>query len=142
MFKLANGSIVNVANFLSQLKLKSRASRARTVLISRLAAKEDENKKVITDIQQRHVKMRDGEPEADENGAMVFHSDESKQAYIDEMNEFYNEKTTVDVADITSNLEALYHALDEYDEVLSGQDAAIYDIVCSQLENISNLKGE
>lgn len=150
MVKFNNSELAGLANILSEFKLKGKASLGRTVLIRKLAQKQDEYVADRMQVQQKYF-------ETDEQGNLKTVDDDSKKLIPkpelvdekdpsklsskstddlnDEMSDLNNEETIIDFSEYSPRFKALKVALDDYPYELSSQDAVAYARIYDQLES-------
>ncbi|WP_347962762.1 DUF1617 family protein [Lactococcus formosensis] len=140
MLKFKNNELVNVANFLVSIPLKSKASRARTALVQKLSLKNEELQKFRDELLQKYAQKDEaGELIQDENGIYPWikeTEDEARETLI----ELHNEEVYINIEEYRPNMKILSLALDDLDIELSGQEAVVYDLLMDQLEE--ETKGE
>ena len=137
MLKFKNNELVNVANFLVSIPLKSKASRARTALVQKLSLKNEELQKFRDELLQKYAQKDDsGELIQDENGVYPWikeTEDEARETLI----ELHNEEVYINIEEYRPNMKLLSLALEDLDVALSGQEAVAYDLLMDQLEEES-----
>ena len=132
--EIKNGEITAYVDFLQKLNLKSRASRGRTKLIKLLEKKIDEFNMDLNSLRDEYFQKDDQGQFIQENGRLVVKdgvSIEEAQAEADKLN---NENAVILLDEYEQQIKAMYQALDEYDDELSGTDATIYDDLMEKLE--------
>jgi Protein of unknown function (DUF1617). len=137
LLKFKNNELVNVANFLVSIPLKSKASRARTALVQKLSLKNEELQKFRDELLQKYAqKDETGELIQDENGVYPWikeTEDEARETLI----ELHNEEVYINIEEYRPNMKLLSLALEDLDVALSGQEAVAYDLLMDQLEEES-----
>lgn len=132
--EIKNGEITAYVEFLQKLNLKSRASRGRTKLIKLLEKKINEFNMDLNSLRDEYFQKDDQGQFIQENGRLVVKdgvSIEEAQAEADKLN---NENAVILLDEYEQQIKAMYQALDEYDDELSGTDATIYDDLMEKLE--------
>lgn len=131
-----NEELAAIANFLGDLKLKNKPSRGRSKLIKLLASKNQEYLDERDEERMPYFKKdENGNPVVEDNKYVL--EDESKKQELDKiLKDIAAEKAVIDLTEHTEKIEALYRALENYEEVMTGEDALIYDTLLDQLENI------
>lgn len=132
--EIKNGEITAYVDFLQKLNLKSRASRGRTKLIKLLEKKINEFNMDLNSLRDEYFKKDEQGQFIQENGKLVVKdgvSIEEAQAEADKLN---NENAVILLDEYEQQIKAMYQALDEYDDELSGTDATIYDDLMEKLE--------
>ena len=132
--EIKNGEITAYVDFLQKLNLKSRASRGRTKLIKLLEKKINEFNMDLNSLRDEYFQKDDQGQFIQENGRLVVKdgvSIEEAQAEADKLN---NENAVILLDEYEQQIKAMYQALDEYDDELSGTDATIYDDLMEKLE--------
>ncbi|EKF50444.1 DUF1617 family protein [Lactococcus garvieae] len=137
MLKFKNGEITPTINFLSQLPLKNKSSRARTVLVKKLTEKNEEYTKFQVEIIEKYG-------ERDEKEQLVEIAPGSfkiQKEYVSEANEILQElleeEVYINVEEYRPNIKFLVTALNKLDMELAGQDALLYDNLLDKLEKES-----
>lgn len=135
--KFKNKDIEPVYTFLVNTKLQGRMSRARTTLCKELERKFEEITKAKLEIQKEYGKL-DQEKNliTGKDGKIEFETEEKEEGCVHGVDELFEEIATIECTEILDKLQVLHSALDVLDESLEGQDAVMYDLVCTQLENI------
>lgn len=137
LLKFKNNELVNVANFLVSIPLKTKASRARTSLVNKLSLKNEEYRKFQKDLLEKYAqKDESGELIQDENGSYPWVK-ETKDEAVEALTELNNEEVYINIEEYRPNMKMLSLALDDLDIELSGQEAAAYDLLMDQLEEES-----
>lgn len=137
MLKFKNNELVNVANFLVSIPLKSKASRARTALVQKLSLKNDEFRKFQKELLEKYAQKDDsGELIKDENGSYPW-IQETKAEAVEALTELNNEEVYINIEEYRPNMKLLSLALDDLDVALSGQEAVAYNLLMDQLEEES-----
>ena len=138
--EIKNGEITAYVEFLQKLNLKSRASRGRTKLIKLLEKKINEFNMDLNSLRDEYFQKDDQGQFIQENGRLVVKdgvSIEEAQAEADKLN---NENAVILLDEYEQQIKAMYQALDEYDDELSGTDATIYDDLMEKLEQAQKQK--
>lgn len=134
LLKFKNNELVNVANFLVSIPLKSKASRARTALVQKLSLKNDEFRKFQKELLEKYAQKDDsGELIQDENGSYPW-IQETKAEAVEALIELNNEEVYINIEEYRPNMKLLSLALDDLDVALSGQEAVAYNLLMDQLE--------
>lgn len=140
MLKFKNSEIETVANFLGKLPLKSKASRARTLLINKLNEKFGDYTAFQKELLDEYGKKQDsGELFQDEQGNFHWEADKVDEAN-EAMNELGDDIVYIDTVEYRPNMKFLSLSLEDLDMELSGNDAIVYDQLMDQLEE--ETKGE
>ena len=133
--EIKNGEITAYVDFLQKLNLKSRASRGRTKLIKLLDKKIDEFNADLNSVRDEYFKKDDkGHFIQDDNGKLVIKDGVSVGEAQAEADKLTNENAVILLDEYEQQIKAMYQALDEYDDELSGTDATIYDDLMEKLE--------
>lgn len=114
MLTFKNSELAPIINFLSDAKLKGRASRGRTKLVFVLSKKHQE---LVDDLK----KLKE-------------ETDETEDEYTTQFNDIVNEDISVNFDEYAHFLEHLINGLYDSETDLSGQDSLIYDKILEQLE--------
>lgn len=137
LLKFKNNELVNVANFLVSIPLKSKASRARTALVQKLSLKNDEFRKFQKELLEKYAQKDDsGELIQDENGSYPWIK-ETKAEAVEALTELNHEEVYINIEEYLPNMKLLSLALDDLDVALSGQEAVAYNLLMDQLEEES-----
>ena len=113
-------------NFLATVKLKNKNSRLRNKLNKKFG-------EVATELDEDRLALCKEHAEKDDKGEPVVVDGEYKVLDISALNEqiveLFAEEVSIEVGDYSSNFEPLFAYLDseEFDMLLSGQDANCYD---------------
>ena len=118
------------SQFLIKLELRNKTSRLRNKLAKKLDAITVElDEERIELLKELATKDEAGEPVIIELNGQQSYDVQDKDELADKINELRNEKVAVEIGEYSSNFSPLFEYLDseEFDMVLSGQDALIYD---------------
>lgn len=132
--EIKNGEITAYVEFLQKLNLKSRASRGRTKLIKLLEKKINEFNMDLNSLRDEYFKKDEQGQFIQENGKLVVKDGVSIAEAQSEADELNNENAVILLDEYKEQIKAMYQALDEYDDELSGTDATIYDDLMEKLE--------
>lgn len=110
--KLKNFQLVPAINFLSDISLNGKASRARMKLITKLNSKREEMAEEIK---------------------LIDHSQGSAQ-YDTEATEILYETTIIDLTEYANKMRTLADALENYEGELSGKNAGAHDLLLDEFE--------
>lgn len=132
--EIKNGEITAYVDFLQKLNLKSRASRGRTKLIKLLEKKINEFNMDLNSLRDEYFKKDEQGQFIQENGRLVVKDGVSVAEAQSEADELNNENAVILLDEYQEQIKAMYQALDEYDDELSGTDATIYDDLMDKLE--------
>lgn len=132
--EIKNGEITAYVEFLQKLNLKSRASRGRTKLIKLLEKKINEFNMDLNSLRDEYFKKDEQGQFIQENGRLVVKDGVSVSEAQSEADELNNENAVILLDEYQEQIKAMYQALDEYDDELSGTDATIYDDLMEKLE--------
>lgn len=132
--EIKNGEITAYVTFLEKLNLKSRASRGRTKLIKLLEKKINEFNMDLNSLRDEYFKKDEQGQFIQENGKLVVKDGVSIAEAQSEADELNNENAVILLDEYKEQIKAMYQALDEYDDELSGTDATIYDDLMEKLE--------
>lgn len=140
MLKLKNIELPSTIAFLNRISLRTKASRARTLLVKKLDVRLQEYVKFQQEILDKFaVKDDTGEVVKDEHGVFTWQAD-----HVQEGNEAFKElgeeEVFLNIEEYRPNMAFLKAALDDLDMELSGVDALVYDLLMDQLEE--ETKGE
>ena len=130
-----NGELEAVHGFLTGIKLQGSASRARTALCKEVARKYTELCEARTEVQREFGELdEEGDLVADKEGVMAFESEEKRLGCIEEVDKLMGETAVVDCIELAEKIGVLLSALNGLEEGLAGEEATIYDLICTQLE--------
>ena len=118
------------SQFLIKLELRNKTSRLRNKLAKKLDAITVElDEERIELLKELATKDEAGEPVIIELNGQQSYDVQDKDELADQINELRNEKVAVEIGEYSSNFSPLFEYLDseEFDMVLSGQDALISD---------------
>ena len=132
--EIKNGEITAYVTFLEKLNLKSRASRGRTKLIKLLEKKINEFNMDLNSLRDEYFKKDEQGQFIQENGKLVVKDGVSIAEAQSEADKLTNENAVILLDEYKEQIKAMYQALDEYDDELSGTDATIYDDLMEKLE--------
>ena len=138
--EIKNGEITAYVEFLQKLNLKSRASRGRTKLIKLLEKKINEFNMDLNSLRDEYFKKDEQGQFIQENGKLVVKDGVSIAEAQSEADELNNENAVILLDEYKEQIKAMYQALDEYDDELSGTDATIYDDLMEKLEQAQKQK--
>lgn len=130
--------------FLIKLELRNKTSRLRNKLVKKLDTVTAElNEERIELLKELATKDEAGEPVIIEVNGQQSYDVQDKDELAKQINELINEKVAVEVGEYSSNFAPLFEYLDseEFDMMLSGQDALIYDELLTIWED-ANLESE
>lgn len=128
MFKIENGKLQPIANFLKNARLTGKVSRYRSKVLAEIEAKLME----LAKDEQKIVKDS-GASINDEGNITDFPDDDSRLLLQKELTDIRFEQTIFNEK-IVGQFSALYIAMCEYPEPLAGQDAQAYDDLMAVLE--------
>jgi|GEM_PF-6195246 len=132
-----NRDIEHIHHFLTNIKLQGRTSRARSCFCRELERKYEEFLQAKLEIQKEYGAVdKEGNLIADENGTIEFETIENKRKCIEEVDKTGEEIAIIECTEILDKLQTLLLALDVLEEELEGEDAVMYDLVCTQLESM------
>lgn len=138
LFSIENGSINSVIGFLGEVSLTGRASRGRTKLLQLLEPKIKDLGEFQEELVNKYVQVDEGgNPKMIEDGSdLLYKDEESAVQYIGEFMELVSDVSSIDVSEYQPEMKSLLNGLLDYNGELSGQRAAIYDLICSKLEEL------
>lgn len=137
LFKIQNGEISKVLTFLQEVKLSGRASRGRTRLSKMLEDKIDILSQYQEEMIKKYVQLENGQPKVnDEQTSFVYNSKEDAIAYTTEFTELLTDTAAVDMSEYEAEMNSLLNGLLDSEQELNGEEALIYDLLCSQLEDM------
>ena len=125
--KLQNKYLPTLIPFLNGLKLRGEKSRARSkflALASNACLSFHESELAL--LQEYAVLDNDGNPLTDKDCGFTIRDGFMKE-YLSEREKLFNEIAEIEGGTYTSHLELMREILADYDEVLDGENAALYD---------------
>jgi hypothetical protein len=132
--KLQNRYIIPLVPFLQGMKLKGEDSRARSKFLNlameAYAALHESELELACEYA---ITGEDGQPIVDEGGGFTLKPDVGA-GYLSEREKLFSEVAEIEGGTYTAHLEAMRHILAEYDEVLDGENAQLYDALCDAFE--------
>ena len=143
MITIKKQELPALEEFLRELVLYRAASRGRNRLLALLDKKREEVMEEEQDIMKQYaeydedgnVKTKRVEKEEGQPGVyVIFKSEEDNISFMREMQELSLEDCSIAIDEYIPLMEALLKGLDEYNEPLSGNEAYLYDLLCTQLE--------
>lgn len=143
--KLKNNLMVAVFTLLKEAKLKNQASRGRNKFLKRLEEKNKEFNDELTEIRKEFFQVDDNGKLKAEDGKFVFKDEveehpELKEELNNRVKELENEEFEISFAEYSNKYEALFEALENFDEELSGDKALAYDELMDAYENTEEEK--
>lgn len=130
MLKFKNAELAPTVNFLGELKLKGKASRGRTKLITVLSNKYEEFQK---DIEALKEEFQLPETPPEEAGELKEYQEKVVE-HNKQFNEILEDDACADFSEYKSFLPELISGLYDSDTSFNGQDAIVYDLLLEQLE--------
>lgn len=133
--ELTNYLLVPAVEFLSGMELKASESRHRSKLCKKLT-------EAITSLQESQKELQELYGERDKEGNLIYLEDGlnvvvqvGKQAdFKKELDILANEVAVIESGIYAKNFEKMATVLENYEGTLSGQDAALYDILLDKFE--------
>lgn len=133
---MKNGLIVPLFQFLQKVSLKNKASRGRNKFLKRLQEKSKEFDEALNDIKKEYFEVNDnGELVADEDGTLTFLEGADKDELNEKVKELEEETFEIHFGEHSSKFNAMFDALDDLDQELSGQEAHVYNELMDAYEN-------
>lgn len=127
--------LINFYQLISAVKAKGRQSRAVTkfgkLLTEKLGELQSDEKSLIA---QYYEVDEDGNAKKDSDGNLVLLDDAILEDYDAEWDDLHEETTVIDLTEYQPHLQHLIAGLLDWNQVLSGADAVIYDELMDQLE--------
>jgi hypothetical protein len=132
--RLKNRHVIALAPFLQGMKLKGERSRARSkflnLVMGAYASLHDSELELL---REYAVLDTGGEPRVSEDGSFSLREGCAK-GYLAEREKLFNEVAEIEGGTYTSHLEVMRQVLADYDEDLSGDEAALYDALMDAFE--------
>jgi len=130
--RVKNKYIVQTMNFLSDMKLKGEQSRSRSKIVRQLITVSHDLKIQESELNLEYIqKDKNGTPVV--NNAGNFKVIEGKESeYFTEHQKWENEESEFSLEEV--HLKNFFSALETYDELLSNENAEIYDILYDNIE--------
>ena len=141
--KLENKMIVPVFQFLQEAVLTGNSTRGRNQFMKRLEEKSKDFNDALTEIRKEYFKVdKEGELVV-ENGNFVFKDSINKKELEEKIKALNEEELEIHFGEYSMKYNALFEALDNYDQPLSGQDALGYNELMDAYEaNEDKIKEE
>jgi hypothetical protein len=135
--KLQNRHIIALVPFLQDMKLKGEQSRARSKFLSlALDAYAALHESELELLKEYAVLGEDGDPEITDDGGFTLR-DGGAREYLAEREKLFSEVAEIEGGTYTSHLETMRLILSEYDEMLEGDNAALYDALMGAFEEVN-----
>lgn len=135
--KMKNLDVVPVFKFLGDLELVGQASRGRTKFNSRLEEKNKEFNEDLTEIRKDYFETDEGGELKTDGDKFIFLEnvdDNDKKVLEHRLLDLQNEEAEISFAEYSTKYEALFKALDKWEEPLKGQEAYAYDLLMTGYE--------
>ena len=131
--KLQNRHIITLIPFLQGMKLKGERSRARSKFLAlAMTSYESLHSSEVELLREYAVLDESGEPKQSEKGFTL--KLETAREYLIEREKLFSEVAEIEGGTYTAHLELMRQILADYDEDLSGENAALYDALCDEME--------
>lgn len=143
--RIENKNLVTIGNFLTEIPnlspAQGRALRKFTVKLNNKVDDFNEGRKLL--LEKFAVLKKDGQPEADEMGNIIFKEEdgitagENKQAYLDEFNKLQDEFAVLIGGEYASQFKVVRELLENLDETgmrLNYTQASGYDVLLDAFE--------
>ena len=125
--KLQNRYIIPLVPFLQNIKLKGEKSRARSKFLALATAAYNALHQSEVELLKEYAVLDEAGNPA-ENGDGSFNlKEETKKEYFTERQKLFEEEAEIEGGTYTAHLALMRQILAEYDEVLDGEEAALYD---------------
>ena len=132
--KLQNRYIIPLVPFLQGMKLKGEDSRARSKFLNLvMEAYASLHESELELACEYAVTGADGQPVMDESGGFTLRPGVGTD-YLTEREKLFSEVAEIEGGTYTAHLEVMRRILIEYDEVLDGENAQLYDALCDAFE--------
>jgi transcriptional regulator of heat shock response len=135
--KIKNNELNDIINFLSELKLKNKASRGRTKLIKLMTTKITEYNEDLEEIRDPFLVHKNGERVV-ENEQYILKEGVDIVDLNKQLEELGKEKAVIMLDEYVELIKVFKEALDNYAEDFSNRDAVIYDYLATELEGVLN----
>lgn len=135
--KIKNRYIIAVSNLLNEIKLKNQASRGRNKVIDRLVEKNQDFQKDLTEIRKDYFQVGEDGNLKVKDGQFLFKEDvteEDKEVLNKRVDELQDEFFEIAFVEHSKKYEALFDALNQLDDDLSGEKAIAYDVLLDAYE--------
>ncbi len=135
--KIKNRYIIAVSNLLNEIKLKNQASRGRNKLIDRLVEKNQDFQEDLTEIRKDYFQVGEDGNLKVKDGHILFKEDvteEDKEELNKRVDELQDEIFEIAFVEHSKKYEALFDALNNLDDDLSGEKAIAYDVLLDAYE--------
>lgn len=136
--KIQNQFLSQVYSFLNEVELAGKASRGRSQLMKRLQEKFKEYVDDMNEIKKDYFLTENNELVVDDHGEHTWlpHTSESDKALLNhELEEIGEEVASISFTEYSNKYEALFKALEDYDQPLKGEQANAYDLLLDAYEN-------
>lgn len=134
--KFKNGDLASIQEFLSGARLSGKASRGRSKLIKLITAKEKELQEDFDETRKPFILLDENGNPIIENQGVKFKDETARQKATNEMIILLDEEAVINVTEYEAKLVNLYDALADYPHELDGKQAAGYDVLLDQLEEL------
>ena len=132
--KLENQVIIPVFQFLQDATLVGKATRGRNQFLKRLEEKSKEFNEALTEIRKEYFVLdKEGKLKV-EDGNFIFKFEANKKELEEKIKELNEEKCDIHFGEYSTKYEALFTALDNYEEGLNGQKALGYNEIMDAYE--------
>ncbi|GHU48752.1 hypothetical protein FACS1894127_0080 [Clostridia bacterium] len=132
--KLQNRYIIPLVPFLQGMKLKGEDSRARSKFLNLVTAAYAQLHESELELACEYaVTGEDGQPVMDESGGFTLKPGVGA-GYLTEREKLFSEVAEIEGGTYTAHLEVMQRILTEYDEVLDGENAQLYDALLDAFE--------
>lgn len=133
---LKNGTIPAVIDFLYDMELSGSASRKRTRVINHLSKRLDQLGQEERGLLLEYAgEDEGGNPKKNKDGTHWDIPDDKQAAFAKDKKELMDERYIIQDVNLNDSLSSLKGSLQNYDEPLKGEEAAIYDLLLTELEN-------
>ena len=137
MVEIQHSKIAGVIRLLSELSLKGKQSRHRSKFIKLLDDRLTELEEDESNIRKEHCHLDDdGEPKTTNDGASWDVKEENQKDFENDILELREEQFVITGGDKTEYMKTVKVILDECDKEFSGQEAALYDYLYDQIEQV------
>lgn len=132
--KLQNKAIVPVFQFLQEVVLKGKASRGRTQFSKRLEEKNKEFNESLKELRKEYFKTDEEGELFVENGEFIAKDKKKNKELDNKLQELDDEEIEIQFGEYSTKYEAMFAALDDIEDPLSGQSAYGYNELMDAFE--------
>ena len=133
--KLANKHLILLVPFLQGLKLKGERSRARSKFLALAMTSYESLHLSEVELLKEYAVLDESGELLQTDGAFTLKEETAFEYHI-EREKLFSEIAEIEGGTYTAHLELMRQILADYDEDLSGENAALYDALCDSFEEV------